>query len=228
MKSAVRMESLSKTYYSRLMRFQIRALQNISLQILPKTLSVFHGPNGSGKSTILKILATLTQPTSGKALVFGYNVTHAPRQVRDLIGFLPENLFPPLDVTAYEYLKLVGHLRHVTEDLSTKVEELLQKVQLLRWRDVPVQLFSSGMQQRLGFAQTMISDPDLYLLDEPFSSLDTSGRDMVLKEMQTLQEKGKTIIVSTHRDEFLHKIADNFVFLEKGRLIEINGVERRQ
>lgn len=228
MKSAVRMESLSKTYYSRLMRFQIRALQKISLQILPKTLSVFHGPNGSGKSTILKILATLAQPTSGKALVFGYNVTHAPRQVRDLIGFLPENLFPPLDVTAYEYLKLVGHLRHVTEDLSTKVEELLQKVQLLRWRDVPVQLFSSGMQQRLGFAQTMISDPDLYLLDEPFSSLDTSGRDMVLKEMQTLQEKGKTIIVSTHQDEFLHKIADNFVFLEKGRLIEINGVERRQ
>ncbi len=228
MKSAVRMESLSKTYYSRLMRFQIRALQNISLQILPKTLSVFHGPNGSGKSTILKILATLTQPTSGKALVFGYNVTHAPRQVRDLIGFLPENLFPPLDITAYEYLKLVGHLRHVTEDLSTKVEELLQKVKLLRWRDVPVQLFSSGMQQRLGFAQTMISDPDLYLLDEPFSSLDTSGRDMVLKEMQTLQEKGKTIIVSTHQDEFLHKIADNFVFLEKGRLIEINGVERRQ
>lgn len=228
MKSAVRMESLSKTYYSRLMRFQIRALQNISLQILPKTLSVFHGPNGSGKSTILKILATLAQPTSGKALIFGYNVAHAPRQVRDLIGFLPENLFPPSDVTAYEYLKLVGRLRHVTEDLSIRIEKLLQKVQLLRWRDVPVQLFSSGMQQRLGFAQTMISDPDLYLLDEPFSSLDTSGRDMVMKEMQTLREKGKTIIVSTHRDEFLRKIADNFVLLEKGRLIEINCVERRQ
>lgn len=228
MKPAIKLESLSKTYSSRWMRFQIRALQNISLQILPKTLSVFHGPNGSGKSTILKILATLARPTSGKAFVFGHNVAHAPRQVRDLTGFLPENLFPPSDVTAYEYLKLIGRLRQVTKDLSTRVDELLQKVRLLRWRDVPVQLFSSGMQQRLGFAQAMISDPDLYLLDEPLSSLDTSGRDMVLKEMQTLREKGKTIIVSTHRDKFFRKIADNFVLLENGRIIEFNCVERRQ
>ncbi|MFQ5820873.1 MAG: ABC transporter ATP-binding protein [Candidatus Heimdallarchaeota archaeon] len=227
MKPAVKLESLSKTYSSRWMRFQIRALQNISLQILPKTLSVFHGPNGSGKSTILKILATLARPTSGKAFVFGYNVSSESRQVRDLTGFLPENLFPPSDVTAYEYLKLIGRLRQVSEDISARVDELLQKVRLLRWRNVPIQLFSSGMQQRLGFAQAMISDPDLYLLDEPLSSLDTSGRDMVLKEMQTLREKGKTIIVSTHRDKFFHEIADNIVLLENGRIIEINCVERR-
>ncbi|MFQ6125136.1 MAG: ABC transporter ATP-binding protein [Candidatus Heimdallarchaeota archaeon] len=228
MKSAVELDSLSKTYFSRWMRFQIRALQDISLQILPETLTIFHGPNGSGKSTILKILATLTRPTSGKAFIFGVNVARNPRQVRVLTGFLPENLFPPSDVTASEYLKLLGRLRNVTDNLSIRVDELLQKVRLLRWRDVPVQLFSSGMQQRLGFAQAMVSDPDLYLLDEPLSSLDASGRDLVLEELQILREKGKTIIISTHRDEFLRNIADNFVLLENGRLVENKCIARGQ
>ena len=228
MKPAVKLESLSKTYYSRWTRFQIRALQDISLQILPRTITGLFGPNGSGKSTILKILATLTHPTSGHAFVFGYDVAHAPGRVRSLTGFLPENLSPPVDVTAYEYLKLVGHLRHVSGDLSARINDRLQKVRLSRWRDVPIHLLSRGMQQRLGFAQTMISDPDLYLLDEPLSALDTSGRDMVLTELHDLREQGKTIVISSHRDEFLREISNNLVFLENGRIIETTSVERRK
>jgi len=210
------------------MRFQIRAIQKISLQIPPKTLTVLLGPNGSGKSTILKILATLALPTSGQAFVFGYDVTCTPEQVRGVTGFLPENLSPPSDVTAYEYLNLVGHLRKVSTELSSRIEELLQKVRLVRWRDVPLQMFSRGMQQRLGFAQTMLGNPDLYLLDEPLAALDASGRAMVLKTLQELKATGKTIVVATHRDEFFREIADQCVFLENGRIIEITGGDRRK
>ena len=161
------------------MRFRIRALQDISIQIPSKSLTVLIGPNGSGKSTILKILATLARPSSGQAYVFDHDVVRTPELVRGMIGFLPENLSPPSDVTPREYLYLIGHLRKVPVELSSWINELLTKVRLLRWGDVPIQTFSRGMQQRLGFVQTMLGDPDLYLLDEPLSALDVSGRAMV-------------------------------------------------
>ena len=205
------------------MRFRIRALQDISIQIPSKSLTVLIGPNGSGKSTILKILATLARPSSGYAFVFDHNVLQTPELVRGMIGFLPENLSPPSDVTPREYLNLVGHLRKVSVDLSSLIDELLTKVRLLRWRDVPIQTFSRGMQQRLGFAQTMLGDPDLYLLDEPLSALDASGRAMVMDMLQELKGTGKTIIVSTHRDEFFRDIADQMMVLENGRILETTG-----
>lgn len=225
---AIRLESLSKTYVSRWSRYQIRALQDISLQIPSKTLSILLGPNGSGKSTILKILATLALPTSGQAFVFDNAVTQTPGAVRRVTGFLPENLSLPPDVTAYEYLNLIGHLRKVSTGLSSRIEELLQKVRLVRWSEVPIQTFSKGMQQRLGFAQTMLGDPDLFLLDEPLSALDISGRDMVLAVLQELKALGKTIIVSTHRDDFFRDLADQRVILENGSIREDSSDDRRK
>jgi ABC-2 type transport system ATP-binding protein len=217
---AIKLCSLSKTYDSRWTRFQIRALNDISLQIPPETTTILLGPNGSGKSTILKILATLTNPSSGQAIVFDYDVMKTPLSVRRVTGFLPENLSPPPDVTAYEYLNLIGHLRNINSGLSSRIKELLQKVRLVRWSNMPIRTFSRGMQQRLGFAQTMIGDPDLYLLDEPLSSLDTSGRNMLLESLQELKENGKTIVISTHRDDFFRDLADQRIILENGSISE--------
>lgn len=217
---AIKLCSLSKTYDSRWTRFQIRALNKINLQIPPETTTILLGPNGSGKSTILKILATLTNPSSGQAIVFDYDVKRTPLSVRRVTGFLPENLSPPPDVTAYEYLNLIGHLRNINSGLSSRIEELLQKVRLVRWSKMPIRTFSRGMQQRLGFAQTMIGDPDLYLLDEPLSALDTSGRNMLLESLQELKENGKTIIISTHRDDFFRDLADQRITLENGSISE--------
>ncbi len=223
---AIKLYSISKTYDSRWTRFQIRALNDISLQIPPKTTTLLLGPNGSGKSTILKILATLTNPSSGQAFVFDYDVMRTPLSVRRVTGFLPENLSPPPDVTAYEYLNLIGHLRNINSGLSSRIEELLQKVKLVRWSNMPIRTFSRGMQQRLGFAQTMIGNPDLYLLDEPLSALDTSGRNMLLDSLQELKESGKTIIISTHRDDFFRDLADQRITLENGSISEdLEGLE---
>jgi len=217
---AIKLCSLSKTYDSRWTRFQIRALDKISLQIPPETTTILLGPNGSGKSTILKILATLTNPSSGQAIVFNYDVKRTPLSVRRVTGFLPENLSPPPDVTAYEYLNLIGHLRNINSGLSSRIEALLHKVKLVRWSKMPIRTFSRGMQQRLGFAQTMIGDPDLYLLDEPLSALDTSGRNMLLESLQELKENGKTIVISTHRDDFFRDLADQRITLENGCISE--------
>lgn len=195
----------------------VQALNSLSLNIDAGEVFGFLGPNGAGKSTTIKILMGLIRPTSGSAELFGTPVSQAI--VRSKVGYLPENPSFYDFLTARELLQLVGrsfgmsaaHLKHE----SDRVFELLD---LNHAADRPIRGFSKGMVQRLGLAQTLLHDPDLFILDEPMSGLDPVGRVLVKEIICDLKKRGKTVFFSTHVTADVEAVCDRVGVIVKGSL----------
>lgn len=199
-------QGLSKAYRGKKGN-PVQALSELSLEIKPGEVFGFLGPNGAGKSTAIKILMGLVQPTSGTARLFDLPV--GDPMARRRVGYLPENPAFYDFLTAREYLRFVGAAFGLADEAiheqSTRVLTLLN---LQAAADRPVRGYSKGMVQRLGLAQTLLHDPDLYVLDEPMSGLDPIGRALVKEIILGLKERGKTIFFSTHVTADAERICD--------------------
>ncbi len=193
---------------------EVDAISGVSLSIPSGELVLLLGPNGSGKTTLLRCMLGLLK-FEGEIRIFGKDVRKQGKEARRYVGYLPQSLSIYGDMTLYQIIDFVADLRGVTVSL----EEVLQPFDLLEKADSKVEELSGGMKQKLAFALSLLGDPSLLLLDEPFSNLDARGRLDVIEVVKLLKKKGKTIIVSTHTLAGLLPIADRVVLMHQGRVI---------
>ena len=214
-------EGLTKKYGTQI------AVNNLILQIREGEVFGFLGPNGAGKTTTLLMFLGLTEPTSGKVRVVGFDPTREPLRVKEKVGYLPENVGFYDDMDARQNLRFIAHLNHIPDKVSSKkTEELLQMVGLLEEAKKKVGTYSKGMRQRLGIAEVLIKEPKLIFLDEPTIGLDPDGTNRMLDLIHSLsREKNITIFLSSHLLDQVQRICDRVGIMIKGDLVAMGPIE---
>src|SRR6202046_5383525 len=182
------------------------------------------GPNGAGKSTLIRMLTTLVPPTSGTALVNGFDIVRAANDVRQSIGVIPQAMTSDLDLSAIENMSIFAKLYGIPrEKRLRKIKQLLQDVDLEKWADKPVKMFSGGMRRRLEIARGLVHEPRLFVLDEPTTGLDPVSRVAVWEMLARLKrERELTILVTTHYMDEADKLCDRIAIVDHGKLVALD------
>jgi len=209
----IQTEDLTKAYGN------LRAISNLTLKLDEGDLFGYIGPNGSGKTTTMRILATLLQPTWGEAYVCGHSIYTHPKEIRRLIGYMPDFFGVYDDMKVLEYLEFFAATYRIKGPKRRQVcNEMLELVGLGYKREAFVTSLSRGMTQRLGLARVLLHDPQVLLLDEPASGLDPRARIEIRQLLKQLRGMGKTIMVSSHILPELADICNKVGILETGVL----------
>lgn len=205
---------------------KLPALTDLTLNIGKGKVFGFIGPNGAGKSTTMLILSTLLEPTSGQAMVAGYDVMKEPKEVRQALGYMPDFFGVYDNLKATEYLEFYAAAYHIPpEKRKSLIADLLELVNLSGKADAYVDSLSRGMKQRLGLARCLVHSPEVLILDEPASGLDPRARIEMREILRELRNMGKTILISSHILPELSELCDEIGVIEKGRLIACGAVE---
>ena len=194
--------------------------RDLNLVVTPGKVVVLCGGNGSGKTTLLKVLATRLRPTLGCGAVFGFDLVKRPAEVRKHVAYVSVHGGHYTALTAVENLRLAATLYGYDRSEVTEAElkGKLEAVGLLTAADKLVRAFSSGMKKRLALARLLLSDADLWLLDEPYAALDEEGKHLVDDLLVSARLQGRTVVVASHEVEHAAQFADSVVQLENGRL----------
>lgn len=196
------------------------ALDNLNLSINQGDCFGFIGPNGAGKTTTIKILATLLKPSSGQAMIDGLTVGYQNRQIRPIIGYVPDFMGAYQDMVVSEYLEFFAACYNIHGTQRKKVvQDVLDLTDLNYKADAEVNSLSRGMQQRLSVARVLLHDPKVLLMDEPASGLDPRARIEMRELMKELKRMGKTIIISSHILPELAEICNVVGIIERGHLL---------
>jgi len=208
---------------------RLTAVDHLGLEVPAGGIFGFVGPNGAGKTSTMRILTTLLKPTSGEAYVAGYSVTREPRQVRRLIGYMPDFFGVYDDMTVWEYLDFFAACYEIAVDQRTGlIADLLELVDLNHRRNDMVDSLSRGMKQRLCLARTLAHDPQVLILDEPASGLDPRARIEIRELLVELARLGKTIFFSTHILADAAEICSEVGIIEVGKLVAAGKLEEMQ
>lgn len=215
-------KEISKTYTVKRSR-KVLALDKLTLHVGQGEVLGFLGPNGSGKSTTIKTLVGQIRATQGTASLFGLPASDST--CRQRVGYLPENPAFYDFLTSHQYLELVGSIFAMDKDLiRTTSDRVLDLLDLHHADRRPIRSYSKGMVQRLGLAQALLHDPDLYILDEPMSGLDPLGRALVKQIIVDLKRRGKTVFFSTHVTADVEAVCDRVAIINSGKLLAVNQV----
>lgn len=222
--NAIETTGLSKTYKGK--KFStVVALKNLDITVHKGEIFGFLGPNGAGKSTTIKTLLGLISPTAGCARIMGVDI--GAHEARRFVGYLPENPSFYDYLTAEEYLAFVGKAFEMQDaDIREQSARVLKQLELWDARKRPMRSYSKGMVQRLGLAQVLIHDPDVYILDEPMSGLDPVGRALVKDIMLELKRRGKSVFFSTHIIADVETVCDRVGIISRGELKSVERVEK--
>ncbi len=195
------------------------AIRGIDLDLKEGDLFGFIGPNGAGKTTTMRIVATLLSPTYGEAYVCGYSIYTHPKEIRRLVGFMPDFFGVYDDMTVIEYLEFFAAAYRISGPARRKrCDEMLEIVDLDFKREAYANTLSRGQTQRLGLARTLLHDPAVLLLDEPLSGLDPRARIEMRNLLRRLGQMGKTIVVSSHILPELADICNKVGIIDRGQL----------
>ena len=220
----VETRKLTKIYRDFWGRQKKVALRALNLQVYRGEIFGLLGPNGSGKTTTIKLLLGLLFPTDGDALVFGEPAGEVRKNER--IGYLPEESYLYRFLNAEETLDFYGRLFKLEPAVRReRAQKLIDIVGLSRDKKRILKEYSKGMRQRIGLAQALINDPELVILDEPTSGLDPLGTRWMKDLIVDLRNKGKTIIMCSHRLEDVQDICDRVAILNEGELQELGSVK---
>jgi ABC-2 type transport system ATP-binding protein len=219
---ALAINGLSKTFKGKKGK-KVEALAGLDLLIPAGEVFGFLGPNGAGKSTTIKSIMGQIKPSQGNVKIFGIPVGDTNSRMK--LGYLPENPAFYDFMTAREYLRFVGNIFGMsTAAVDNESNRVLSLLELIEAADRPIRGYSKGMVQRLGLAQAIIHDPDLYILDEPMSGLDPIGRSLVKEIIKELKLRGKTIFFSTHITSDVELVCDRVGVIDKGKLRAVDSV----
>ncbi|MCC7349675.1 MAG: ABC transporter ATP-binding protein [Phycisphaerales bacterium] len=196
------------------------ALSNLNLEIAEGDCFGFIGPNGAGKTTTIRILATLLQPTWGEARICDLVIGYQSRQIRPLIGYVPDYFGAYEDMVVREYLEFFAAAYNINGPARAKiVNEVLELTDLGYKQDAPVDGLSRGMKQRLSIARVLVHDPRVLLLDEPAGNLDPRARIEMRELLKELRRMGKTILISSHILPELADLCNTVGIIEQGELL---------
>ncbi|MCH7722352.1 MAG: ABC transporter ATP-binding protein [Bacteroidetes bacterium] len=216
--AAIETRSLSKVYVTSFGNKKVRALNELNLTIEKGTIFGMLGPNGAGKTTLVKLLLQIIFPTFGTARLLDTDINDY--HLKKKIGYLPENHKYPPYLSGGAVLKYFGKLSNINGlELDKKIDELLELVNLSKWKKAKVKTYSKGMMQRLGLAQALINDPELIFLDEPTDGVDPIGRKEIRDILLELKSRSKTIFLNSHLLSEVELITDRVGILNKGKLL---------
>jgi len=209
-------QHLTKTYRNG----EVRALDDLSLDVEEGTVLGVLGPNGAGKTTTVRILATLLKPDSGSATVAGIDVVKHPDKVRELIGLSGQYAAVDETLTGWDNLVMFGRLYHLGKAASIKrADELLERFSLTDSARRPIKTYSGGMRRRLDLAASLIVQPKVLFLDEPTTGLDPRGRQEMWQVIQELVKGGVTLLLTTQYLEEADQLADEIAVIDHGKVI---------
>jgi ABC-2 type transport system ATP-binding protein len=201
------------------------AIRDIDLDLGQGDLFGFIGPNGAGKTTTMRIISTLLTPTYGEAYVCGYSIYTHPKEIRRMVGYMPDFFGVYDDMTVTEYLEFFAAAYRIAPQARRKrCDEMLEVVDLEFKRDAFANTLSRGQTQRLGLARVLLHDPAVLLLDEPLSGLDPRARIEMRALMRRLGSMGKTVIVSSHILPELAGVCNKVGIIDSGKMIASNDV----
>jgi lipooligosaccharide transport system ATP-binding protein len=199
----------------------LRAVDNISFQVLEKECFGFLGPNGAGKSSTVKMIYCLSPVTAGKLIVLGMDVKQKAREIKQKIGVVPQenNLDPDLKVSTnlIVYASFFGLSK---KEAVRQTQSLLEFFGLEDKANERIENLSGGMKRRLVIARALINNPDLLILDEPTTGLDTQARHLVWQRLRQLKMQGVTLILTTHYMDEAYQLCDRLVIMDQGKIIE--------
>jgi len=220
-RNVIETQDLTKVYGEQV------AVEHLNLKINEGEVFGFLGPNGAGKTTTLLMLLGLSEPTSGKAWVCGFDPTREPLKVKRLVGYLAENVGFYDDMNAVQNLLFISRLNGIPDDLaSNKIKELLKIVDLEVDPKKKVGEYSRGMRQRLGIAEVLLKDPQVVFLDEPTLGLDPDGSLQMLELIRSLsQDKKITVFFSSHLLDQVQKISHRVGIMIKGQLVAVGRID---
>ncbi|MCK3683630.1 ABC transporter ATP-binding protein [Maribellus sp. YY47] len=210
----IRIENLNKIY-----KGGSYAIKNLNLEI-PNGMFGLLGPNGAGKSTLMRILVTLMKPTSGKVYFNDFELSKNRREIRSMLGYLPQDFSFFSKLKTYEFLDYTARLAGMKNGTVRRaaVDQMLEEVGLFEARDRNANKLSGGMKRRLGIAQALINDPKIIIVDEPTTGLDPEERIRFRNLLSTLSTRDVIIILSTHIVGDISSTCDNMALLNKGKL----------
>lgn len=201
-----------------------RAVDNISFNIEKGNIVGFLGPNGAGKSTTMKMLTTYIPPTTGKALVNGFDIVKNPIEVRKTVGYLPEKNPLYEDMNVVEYLNFCAGIHQLGKLKKERVDEMIALTQLQKEAHKKIGALSKGYKQRVGLAQAMIHHPDVLILDEPTSGLDPNQiRD--IRELIVNIGKSRTVLLSTHIMQEVQAMCNRVIIINNGKVVVDKNIE---
>ena len=211
---ALMMENVSKSFG------EVLAVNELSVRVPAGSVYGFLGPNGAGKTTTIRMIMNIIRPDSGQIRIFENGVGLEQRQAANRIGYMPEErgLYRKMKVS--KVLAFFGAIKGMKSiELSQRVPQWLQQVELADWANKKVEELSRGMHQKLQFAVTAINNPELLILDEPFSGLDPVNQDLLKDIICRMRDEGKTIIFSTHVMHEAERLCDFILLINKGKTV---------
>ena len=190
-----------------------KAVSDLSLQVRPGRVFGLIGPNGAGKTTTIRMIVNITAPDTGTIKLFGKSMTTA---LQDRIGYLPEERGLYRKMKVGEQLRFFAELKGLpSREADKRIDAWLKKLELNSWKDKRAKDLSKGMQQKIQFIASVIHEPDLLILDEPFSGLDPLSVDLMKETILDQKTSGKTIILSTHQMEIAERLCDDICMINK-------------
>ena len=204
----------------------LTALDHVSFHIQPGEILGYLGPNGSGKSTTVKIITGLLDPSAGEVRLHGRTLVDDPIAFKSQLGYVPEEPHLYTHLTGAEYLVFIARLRQIPfSSAARRAADLLQLFQLHDARNSPMSTYSKGMRQRVLLASALLHDPQLLVLDEPFSGLDVNAALLLRTLLVALAAEGKMILFSSHVLEVVEKVCTRVVILYQGKVVLQDSIE---
>ena len=196
------------------------AVNHLNLEVAAGEIYGFIGPNGAGKTTTIRMMGGIIEPTDGKILIGGIDVSRDPVGAKKIIGFVPDRPFLYEKLTGMEFMKFIADLYRVDlRVFSRRASELLEQFALLQWKDEIIEAYSHGMKQRLIIASALLHDPRVMVIDEPMVGLDPEAVRMVRDILKGLALQNVSIFVSTHTLSLAEDLCDRIGLIHKGTLL---------
>src|SRR5437667_3796973 len=201
------------------------AVSGVSFAVEAGEIFGLLGPNGAGKSTLIRILTTLLLPTSGVARVNGFDVVKQSNEVRKVIGVIPQAMTSDLELSVEENLLIFAKLYGVPRERRKRLmADLIEAVELTKWKDKPVKNLSGGMRRRVEIARGLVHEPRVFFLDEPTTGLDPVSRVAVWEMLRQLKEtRDLTVLITTHYMDEADKLCDRIAIIDHGKLVALDS-----
>jgi ABC-2 type transport system ATP-binding protein len=216
--SVIAVENIVKRYGD------FEAVKGITFDVADGEIFGLLGPNGAGKSTLIRMMTTLIPVTGGKAIIAGHDVSKEPDAVRRAIGVIPQALTSDIDLTVEENMSIYAKLYEVPKAKRDRnIAELLEAVDLTKWRKAQTKTLSGGMRRRLEIARGLVHDPQIFFLDEPTTGLDPVSRVAVWEMLNRLKEiRRLTILITTHYMDEADRLCDRIAIVDHGKLVALD------